>query len=212
MGAVLLTIALVLAAIVALAPVLLFVPADYSLSLRTGSGVRVGVRWLFGLVRIGGGGGERPPEARPKTRGDHAAKPSRRRRKSRRRSRPFATARTARQLLAIDGLIPRTGRLVRDVIRSLGWRSGRIAVRAGTGDPAETGEICGWVAPFLVCVPQGSALRVEFVPEFGDPVFRAEAEGGGRFVPARLVGAIGRFALSRPGRRAIRVLVWRRGR
>ena len=57
-------------------------------------------------------------------------------RRRRRRGRPFRAVRTARQLLAIEGLFSHVGRLLRELIGSLGWRRGRLAVRAGTGDPA----------------------------------------------------------------------------
>lgn len=211
MGFVLLAIALALAALAASLVGLAFVPADYVFSAGTARGVRVRVRWLFGLVRVGDAGRRRGP-ARPPEPGDGAAaraarrSPSRARR--RRAPRRFRPARLAAGLLAIEGLLPRVGGLVRDVVRSLGLRRGRIEVRAGLGDPADTGEMCGVVAPLLAWLPRRGSLRVDFRPDFEAPAFEASAEGGGRFVPARLVGALGRFALSGPGLRALKVLVW----
>jgi len=85
-------------------------------------------------------------------------------------------------------------------------------VRAGTGDPADTGELCGLVQPLLLLVPRGPAVCVEFEPEFMQEVFEAEVEGRGRLVPARIVGAAGRFVFSRAGMKAIKVLTWDRRR
>lgn len=213
MGTVLLTILLLLLALGALLLALLFVPADFTISTGTRAGFRFRVRWLFGLVRVGPAGQERAARPRPAPVEARAAKegppgePARRRPRSRRRA-----ARTAGRLLTIEGLASRAGKLARDGVRSLGWRRLRVSVRAGTGDPADTGELCGLVGSVLACLPGRPSLRVEFEPDFVEPVFDAEAEGAGRFVPARLVGALARFAMSRPGRRAIKVLVWDRGR
>lgn len=201
MATTLLTVVLAPAALGAIVAGLLFVPADYELSVATGAGFRLRLRWLFGLVRIG----ERPGRRRHR---DHAkgrgvARDARR--KTRRRIRPGLAL---RRLLAIDGLFPRLGRLGRDLARAIGWRRGRIVVRAGTGDPADTGELCGLVCSLTASQPSKRAMHFAFEPDFDEAMFAAEMIAGGRFVPARVIGALGAFALSRPGRRAIKVLAW----
>ncbi len=199
MGAALGTIALIAAAFAVLLIGLCFVPVDYTVSARTGVGVRFRARWLFGLVRFGRGG------RRAATPGREARRKARR---AGRRKRPLHAAWKARRVISIEGLGSRAARLALDLFRALGWRRGRVSVHAGTGDPAGTGELCGIVGPLLVWLPRGPALRVTFEPEFADAAFDAEAAAAGRLVPVRLLGALGRFALSRPGRRVIRVLLW----
>jgi hypothetical protein len=173
-----------------------FVPIDYAL--RAGAdGVRCRVRWCFGLVRfeIGSDGAERPS---PESHADERPRGPRR------------NLRHARRLIAIDGLPVALGGLVRGLVRALGCRRVRVRVRAGAEDPADTGELCGWVGTALAFVPSTAALRAEFTPDFSQAVFEAEAEVSGRCVPARIAGALGRFALSRPGRRALGAMVWNR--
>ena len=196
-------LAWVLLGIAAALVMLLFVPADYTLSAGTRAGIRVRVRWLFGWVRIA-------HDSRPGT----AARPEPQAvvERARGRRRSLRAARVTRRLLAIEGLVPRLLRVIAELAGSLGWRRGRIAVRAGLGDPADTGELCGLVTPVLVLLPQRPRLRLEFEPDFAAASFEAEAEGSGRFVPARAVAALGRFAVSRPGRRFIGVMLWHRGR
>jgi hypothetical protein len=192
------TILWLLLGVVAALVMLLFVPADYAFSAGTRAGLRLRARWLFGLVRV-----DRtwPVQgvAREKLR-------------ERRDGRSRGAARLVRRMLAIEGLEVGFMRLVTELVRSLGWRRGRIVARVGLGDPAATGELCGWVGPALAVVPSWTPLQVEFQPDFADDVVDARAEGSGRFVPARAVAAIGRFALSRAGRRFLGVMLWRRGR
>jgi DUF2953 family protein len=198
MGAALLTTVLIVLALGALLVAVLFVPVDYAVSTGTeGVGVRIG--WLFGLVRVERPvrhGRRKPKQGPAEKRAHHPPRT------------PDRAARTAGQLLAIEGLLSHAGRLVLDCTRSLGWQRARISVRAGTGDPADTGELYGLVCSLQACLPAVPATTVEFEPDFLEPVFDAQAEGSGRFVPARLVRALGRFALSRPGLRAIKVIAW----
>ena len=175
---------------------LLFVPVDFALSAGTATGVRLRVRWLWvRLEHAWPAGGGATVESVPDRRG-----------------RSLQTARIARRLLAIDGLVARFARLARELLGSLAWRRGRVAVRMGLGDPADTGELCGWVVPVLLAVRSRTALEIEFQPEFAEASFDASAEGSGRFVPARAVAALGRFAASRPGLRFMGVVLWRRER
>jgi len=193
----LLSAGVLIAALEALLVGLLFVPVHFTVSARTGTGVRFRVRWLFGLVRMTGAAPRREPgRRRPRTTArEHLGR-----------------GRSIRDVMAIEGLLSRIGSLVRELIQSIGFRRGRVAVRAGVGDPAGTGELCGLVGPLLAWRPWSPALQVTFEPDFADAVFLAEAEGSGRVVPIRLVRAIGRFALSRPGMQLTKVLVWNANR
>ena len=196
MAMLLATVAWSALAIVATLAGLLLVPVDYAVSAGTRAGVRLRVRWLFGLVRVAY---------------DSSARAVRVEEPARRRGDPAGGARIAR-LLAIDGLVARFARLLAELVRSLGWRRGRVAVRLGLDDPADTGELCALAEPVLVLLPERPGLRIEFQPDFSGASLDAEAEGSGRFVPVRAVAAFGRFAVSRPGRRALGVMLWNRGR
>lgn len=183
----------VAAALIALS----FVPVDLGVSAGTETGVRFRAHWFFGLVRLGG----RSPAGRKRPR------PNRRRTGRARRRRPGPAGR----LIAIEGLPARATRLVVDLMSGLRWRSGSIALRGGLGDPVDTGELCGAVACLRMCLPP-SVVRVGFEPDFFGTEFEAEVKGVCRVTPARVVGSLVSFALSRPGRRAIGVLVWARAR
>jgi hypothetical protein len=177
-----------------------FVPIDYAL--RAGAdGVRCRVRWGFGLVRFVIRKDARDGRTRDEPPRDDES-----------RADPRNVARVLRRLIAIDGLPVALGRLARGLARALGCRHARVRVRAGAEDPADTGELCGWVGTALVFVPPTAALRPEFTPDFSGAAFAADAEVFGRCVPARVAGALGRFALSRPGRRALGAMLWNRER
>lgn len=197
MAIVLATIAWLAVGIVAALLALLLVPADYAISAGTSAGVHLRVRWLFGMVRFAYDSSARTHsvEEPPHRRGESSD-----------------GGRIARRLLAVEGLIARSARLLAELVRSLGWRRGRVALRVGLDDPADTGELCALVWPALVLLPGRSGLRVEFQPDFAGASFDAQAEGSGRFVPVLAVAALGRFAVSRPGRRALGVMLWNRGR
>ena len=174
----------------------LFVPVHWVITAGTEDGIRVRARWLFGVVRTG---------FDSSLRAEAPNEPSRERTSVR-------GARLVRRLLAIDGLAGRLAMLVVESVRSLGWQRGRIFLRFGLEDPADTGELYGILVPALAVLPRPPGLSVEFQPEFAGSRFEAEAKGLGRLVPARAVVALGRFALSRPGRRFIAVMLWDRGR
>lgn len=217
MGTVLAAVALSLLALLGLIAAVLFVPVDYVVSAGTGRGFRMRVRWLFGLVRVTAPRRrERPArEPQPKARARRrAARRAGRGGKARggRHGRSWRTGRAARRILAVEGLGGRVVRLLRDLLRALGLRRARVGLRVGTGDPAETGWVCAVAGPLLVLLPRTRAVRVDFQPEFDEAALDLVADGAGSLVPARIVGALGRFALSRQGLRVIQAVVWDRRR
>ena len=186
---------------VALCVGLLFIPIEFAVSARLRRGVRVRGRWLFGLVRFQSGGSSAASPA------STAAA-----RSKKRVSKPFSSRRAlrvGRRILAIDDLVPRTLRLFRDLARSVRWRRGFVSLRVGLGDPADTGELCGWVWGAMACLP-ASWIRFDFEPEFDEACFEADAGAVCRITPARVVGSFLRFLVSRPARQAMGVMVWAR--
>jgi DUF2953 family protein len=178
---------------------LLFIPLELAVSAGTAAGVRLRLRWLFGAVRL---------SLTPLRRRDRTAEKRPRRRS--RRAGALRGWRTARRLIAIDGLAGRVATLAREASRAFRWRWQSAFVRAGLGDPADTGELCGFVGAVLGAFP--AADRFRFEPDFDGMRFEAYAEGSGRIIPARAALAVARFAVSRPGRRAIGAMLWSRGR
>jgi len=207
MGVVLGTLAVVVSSLLVLVVLATLVPLDFVVRAGSASRLRLRGRWLFGLVRFtlpGRDGREGRASSRADASGTRGQVDAARAERPRRRR-----AGVARRLLAIEGLVPRALVLVRDVVRALGCRRGWLFVRLGLGDPALTGEFCGFVVPWLVLV-RSRPVDLHFEPVFDAAVLDAEAGASGRLVPARVIGAFGRFAISRPGLRAIGVLAWRR--
>lgn len=180
---------------------ILFVPVELVVSAGTAGGVRLRLRWLFGAVRLS------VIPRRGSTRGGRkAAERSRRRR----RAGAARAWRTARRLMAIEGLAGRIVAFAREASRAFRWRWHSVFVRAGLGDPADTGELCGLVGAVLSTFPATDRFRFE--PDFDAMRFEASAEGSGRIIPAGVIRAFARFAVSRPGRRALGAMLWSRGR
>jgi len=207
MGVVLVTLAFVVVSLAVLVVLATFIPLDFVVRVGTVTRFRLRGRWLFGLVRFDLPG--RSSRESTSTSRERASPPRRTAAEDRGRRPRRRRARVARRLLAIDGLAPRVARLVRELVRAFGWRRAWVEVHLGLGDPALTGELCGFVSPWLVLAPW-RPVEVRFEPDFDHALLDAEAGASGRLVPARLIGALGRFAVSRPGLRTLGVLAWRR--
>ena len=85
-----------------------------------------------------------------------------------------------------------------DLWSALQKRDVRLHLRAGLGDPADTGllwAVVGPVAGFLASLPH-SAIRIE--PDFFDPVFELNSSGRIRFIPLQLVYLVIALLLSPP--------------
>jgi hypothetical protein len=180
---------------------LLFVPIDLSVAATSRREVRVGGRWLFGIVRFQGG----ESAARRRVRRE----PRRGKKRGRKPTSPRRALGVGRRMMAIEGLLPGVLRLIRDLVQSVRWRRGSLSLRIGLGDPADTGELCGVVWGAMACLPD-PRIQIVFEPDFYEACFEAEAEVVCRITPARMVGRLLRFAVSRPARRAIGVMVWAR--
>lgn len=180
---------------------LLFVPVEFVVSAGMTRGVHLRLRWLFGAVRL---------SVTPRRGGARGGRKAAERSRRRRGAAALRFLRKARRLIVIEGLAGRIVAFARDVSRAFRWRWHSVFVRAGLGDPADTGELCGLVGAVLSSFPATDRFRFE--PDFDAMRFEAHAEGSGRIIPAGVIRAIARFAVSRPGRRAIGAMLWSRGR
>ena len=149
---------------------------------------RVGVRWLFGLVRVRLPLRRAVPADRPEDRG---------------RGRNVLAA------LRQAGFRRRVHRLAGDLIRAIHVHRLRILVRLGLGDPADTGRLWAVVGPVNALAQwRGADIRIE--PDFLEPALDFQADGTVEIVPLRfLLLAVG-FAISPPSIRAWRTLRARR--
>jgi hypothetical protein len=137
--------------------------------------------WLFGLVKRDIMG---RPAARPAT---GKTKP--------------ATAR--RRRLPGFGSMNALAALSARLLRALRFERLDGFLRFGLDDPASTGIAFGWLQAALAvaCLPPGSNLQIQ--PDFTEPVLEADIEGKMSVVPLRVAGIMGRFAMTRDGRRAL---------
>ncbi|MEL6549022.1 MAG: DUF2953 domain-containing protein [Pseudomonadota bacterium] len=85
-------------------------------------------------------------------------------------------------------------RLLLDVLGCFRIDLLRVEGRIGTGDPAETGQLYGYLSPLAACA--GALPRAEFqvVPVFDRAVFEGQARAVVTFVPFRLLPPLWRFA------------------
>jgi hypothetical protein len=183
-----------LAAFAGLAIGSLFVPVVTTLEADTAAGLKASMHaaWLFGLVRTDL---TRSKGARPG-----------RRRQAKPRYRAFL------RVLRVEGLAARAMRLAKDVFATVKVRTLSAKVRLGLSDPAEGGMLFGIifaVRPFLRLPPQ---VDIDVRPAFsGEDFFEGRLHCELAVQPIKLFVPFGRFALSRPGRKALRLMVFDRG-
>lgn len=93
-------------------------------------------------------------------------------------------------------------RLVADLLARVRFDHLRLEADYGTGDPAETGQICGWLAPLAYGLGDRPGVTVALRPDFGRAVLSGELDAAVKITPAALVPPAFRFALALwgPGR------------
>jgi hypothetical protein len=102
-------------------------------------------------------------------------------------------------------LVLRTFCLVRDMLHCLHFKSVNAELKAGLGEPAESGMLFGLITCFLPIVPRTYLEQISIVPDFGDePVLEGSAAGYIRLWPVEIIGVVLMFAISRPFIRMMR--------
>jgi hypothetical protein len=192
--------AVVILIVAALAiPVHLDVRAELTDRLRG----RARLRWLFGLVDVPLGGGHaraQPPQAEGEVAvRDGGARP--RTGKSSGRGRRFIAA------LRTSGVMERVILFVRGVFGQLHLRNFVMRARYGFEDPADTGQLCGSLAPLLVFASV-KGVDVRCTPDFDGAAFEGTCSGTISMRPLSAVGVVVVFLCSPPVWRAARA--WRR--
>jgi hypothetical protein len=92
-------------------------------------------------------------------------------------------------------------RLVADLLAQVHFDHLRLEADYGTGDPAETGQICGWLAPLAYGLGDRPGVSVALRPDFARAVLAGELDAAVKITPAALVPPALRFAVAlwRPG-------------
>jgi len=180
---------------------LLAVPFDLAFRFRGVEAFegRVGIRWLFGLLRfefrIPGSAKGRPRKRRAKAKRAH----------------PRATGRTAGDpkalaLLRREDFRRRVYRLLRDLAGAAHLQQFSIRMRLGLGDPADTGRLWAIVGPLNAMAQNLRNAEVWIEPQFIEPTLEFDAHGRVGLMPLQLLALLIGFALSPTSMRAWRAV------
>lgn len=169
-----------LLAIAAAALVVALSPLDVSFAVERADSTRatIGIRWIFLRYSTGLGGRKGRPGKKGKK-----------------------TSRTGvRQAVRIFQAVPDKFGTVRAFLRRLGravrWRGMTGALTVGTGDPADTGQLWGILAPVLIWIDRGPAFDVNVVPNFVETGVTGTLKGEMRVYPSLIVWALVRLLVS----------------
>lgn len=131
---------------------------------------------------------------------------ARKRKKPKKAEKPEKAARGKRKRARGGGLPAGAGRavarLVSELLAQVRFDHLRLEADYGTGDPAETGQICGWLAPLAYGFGDRPGITVALRPDFDRAVLSGELDAAVKITPAALVPPGLRFALALwgPGR------------
>lgn len=180
----------------------LAVPVHVDIKIRLAEGLHneARLRWLFGLVDVSLGA-DRARSPTPAT--PDAVTPTAWRVH---KGRALTVGRRIKAVLRTRGLLPRIVRFFEDMRRHTHVRDLIARVRYGFEDPADTGQMCGALAPALVFASvQG--VDVLCMPDFGRAVFDGGCSTRISVRPLSVVIVVLVFACSPPVWRGIRA--WR---
>jgi len=104
-------------------------------------------------------------------------------------------------------------RLAEDIFHSLHFKTIEIDLKAGLGEPADTGRAWGMVYPLLTLTPYSRLKKIRLIPDFSDePVLEGDACVYIRLWPIEIILAALKFVFSRPVLQTLKkviLLKWR---
>jgi len=104
-------------------------------------------------------------------------------------------------------------RLAEDIFHSLHFRTIEIDLKAGLGEPADTGIVWGMVYPLLTLIPNSCLQKIRLIPDFSDePVLEGDACVYIRLWPIEIILAALKFVISRPVLQTLKKIIllkWR---
>lgn len=93
--------------------------------------------------------------------------------------------------LITRSLLARIKKFVLEILSCMQIKNFRADFSMGTGDPADTGILFGFLSPLLISLPNTLNFYVLLEPDFSpEPVIRGTSLGQVRLIPARLVWAL----------------------
>ena len=156
------------------------------------------IGWLFSLVKVDLPSGKRP-EA-----------PGKKRVKRKEKWKRFGKVSFLK--LLSKALFLRCLRLAKQVLRAFHFKQFRVDIKAGLGEPADTGMLYGLLSAGAAFIELSDARRVRWTPDFGnEPVLEGTSDGVIRFRPIVALPAFAGFFFSRPVLRALRqgIGIWK---
>jgi hypothetical protein len=175
-----LSTALTIAAVVLLLIIaLLAIPVSltYQLSWHQAFQSRMTLRWLFGLVRIQLSPSQpRAATAKKKKRPAKAAK----RKPGANPANVFAAARQ-------KAFRQRIMRFVQDIWHAIRKRDLNLHIRLGLGDPADTGQLWGFVGPMAGMLANTQTASITIEPDFYAATIELDSSGNIRVIPLQMV-------------------------
>ena len=136
------------------------------------------VTWAFGLLRK-----HITPAAQ---RRDEAARGDTRERTARAR-RPRSAQSGVLKALGQREFRDRILRFASDLWHAVHKRDVRLRLRVGLGDPADTGQLWGFLGPMAGLLGSVREIAIVLEPEFEDEVLEFDGDGCVRVVPLRLI-------------------------
>lgn len=104
-------------------------------------------------------------------------------------------------------------RLANDIFHSLHFKTIEIDLKAGLGEPADTGIAWGMVSPLLTLIPNSCPQKIRLIPDFSDePVLEGDACVYIRLWPIEIILTVLKFVFSRPVLRTLKKIIllkWR---
>ena len=175
---------------------LLSIPLEVAFEAERREGTRgvVAVRWLFLRTQV------RFPSERPRS---ERARERQRRRRERQATKPKRARARAIAVMRTRGLLPRALAFVADLVRATHPHDVDIHVQIGTGDPADTGRLWGFMGPVAALLSTLRRARLRLEPNFLGEGVIAEGRGGLLVIPLQLILIVLRFAFSPVALRAV---------
>ena len=132
----------------------------------------VAIVWLFGLLRIP----LRPEKEQNKPVAKNKAM----------RTKRFGW-RKALSLLQSTSFRKRCFRYLRHVVRSIKFKKFDLQARLGLDDPADTGQLWGFIGPIAALLTGRSGGNVRIEPDFACETFSLHSHGRIRMIPLRIL-------------------------
>ena len=153
------------------------VTLTYQLSWKETLSASVRLNWAFGLVRA---------DVSPGRTKAKAGEPKSARKKAGRRKKAKNRKTNAMAAFRQPSFRRRIFRFVSDLWHALHKKNVRLLVRAGLGDPADTGRLWAALGPLSGMLARWRDVRIMIEPDFIDATFEVDSSGTIRVIPLQV--------------------------